>query len=86
MQCLGHAAEHPWLTTAFISHCRSVSVQSHHPPLWEFPERDVTHRFLMDMDYSKPDIPTHEILSIFRAEQQLISQISATAPPISAGF
>lgn len=24
VQCLGHAAEHPWLTASFISRCRSV--------------------------------------------------------------
>lgn len=50
------------------------------------PSRRVTQTFLMDMDCSKPNTPTCEILSIFRAEQQLISQSSATAPPISACF
>lgn len=52
----------------------------------EAPEGRVTQTFLMDMDCNEPNIPAHEILSIFRAEQQLISQSSAPAPPISAGF
>lgn len=64
----------------------AVSVQSHLPALQEVPDGGVTERFLMDMDCNKPNIPTYEIMSVFRAEQPLISQSSATVPPISARF